>query len=367
MSNLAEPSIPTEKKRTIRELILRLRNRAAKALRDRGPRPSLESRRRYLKTYEYLRAKGKVPADYPGSRSTYYAVRAAWTYGVVVDIIRTTRSLGRPERPADDEKKRIAVHKLSRLYQDLGAYPPDPDKLNRDKDGFVGEFSRLAPGKSRRPNSKRAGLARLPAGWRDQVVMAAIEAVSKYVLGIAVASAVGCRPKELRIGVEVTLDEDGRLVFLITGAKYKRNTQGQKWRQITLPVLGIDTQVIRDAVAAAGGTLTIRVSSAAGLGWAVSNFAQKAFPDDDYRISALSMRHQLASDLKAEGWTRAKIAMALGHRVDRTCGLYGRRYSGTTMREMEVTAASAVRPTTWKRIAQDSQPESSPLRRNSGK
>jgi len=360
MSNLAVQSTLAVKSRSTQDVIAGLRNQAAKAVRRRGRRPSLKSRRRYLKTYRYMRDKGKVPTDYPRSRATYYAVRAAWTYGVVVDIIRTTRSLGRPERPANDEEARAAVQKLTSLYQDLRAYPPDPERLNCAKDGFVGEFRRLAPGKSPRPNSKRAGLARLPAGWRDQVVMAAIDADSKYVLGIASASAVGCRPRELEIGVEVTIGEDGRLSFLITGAKYRPGMQGQEWRQITLPVQGIDTQVIRNAVAAAGGTMTIRVPSAKGLGWAVSNFAEKAFPDDDYGISAYSMRHQLGADLKAAGWKRSKIALTLGHRVDRTCGLYGRPYSGTATRQMEVTAASAIRPTTWERIAQDSQSESLP-------
>ncbi|MCC6193661.1 MAG: hypothetical protein IT518_04260 [Burkholderiales bacterium] len=359
MNNESSDAKSKPQRRTTKEAIARVRNKAAKAFRERGPRPSLKTRRRYLASYRHMRDTGKSPANYLGSRSTFYAMRAAWTYGVAVDIVATTRALGRPDYPADAEAVRAVLDRLPGLYRDLQAYPPDPDRLNRDKDGFIGEFTRLAPGTSAHPNSKRAGLARLPAGWRDQVVMAAIDAGSKYVLGIAAASTVGCRPRELEMGVEVTAAEDDRLSFLITGAKYKPDLQGQEWRQIRLPVQGIDTQVIRDAVAAAGGTMTIRVPSAKGLGWAVSHFAEKAFPDDDYGISAYSMRHQLGADLKAEGWKRSKIAMALGHLVDRTCGLYGRRYSGTATRQLEVAAASTVRPTTWPRIAQDSQLASS--------
>jgi len=341
------------------------RKSVLKVLRRRGSRPSPKTRRKYMQAYRRMRTQGKTPKDYLGSPKTYHFMRAAWTWGVVCDLRAAIHSLRNVRWAAGElastdaeqiEFLKYVINIVNDLMSDLQRHPPDPQRQRRHDADRVGEYAQLTDGRHWTAASKRRELKGLPSGWRDQVVLAALFAESRYSLPIAVASAIGPRPAELAIGIRASLDEDGHLAFTIAGAKYRLGQQGQEWRRITCPVQALDTQIVRDAVAAAGGELLIVAPSAKGMWSAVDYFAKQAFPGVDHHISPYSMRHQVAADLKGEGWPPDKIAMALGHQTDRTCGIYGRPSLGKGARNFVVEASDVVRKTIWKKII-NSRPE----------
>jgi len=327
-----------------------LRKVVSAKLRGRGRRPSLGTRHKYVKAFRRMRTQRKTPKDYIGSKNTFYFMRAAWTWGVLRDMSAEIRSIGRVIRPDNEALVAAAICRAHDLIEDLNRHKPDPGHKNRDNVELVGEFTQLTDGRRQTLASKRRELKSLPLCWRDQTVAAAWLADSSYLLPIATESAVGPRPAELARGVRVSLDEDGNLVFTIAGAKYREGEQGQEWRKITCPVQALDTQIVRDAVIAAGRELLIVAPSAKGMWSAVNYFAKQAFSGHDYHISPYSMRHQVGADLKGEGWPPATIAMALGHQTDRTSGVYGRPNLAKGGRNFVVEASDTVRKTMWHKI-----------------
>jgi len=255
-----------------------LRKVVSAKLRGRGRRPSLGTRHKYVKAFRRMRTQRKTPKDYIGSKNTFYFMRAAWTWGVLRDMSAEIRSIGRVIRPDNEALVAAAICRAHDLIEDLNRHKPDPGHKNRDNVELVGEFTQLTDGRRQTLASKRRELKSLPLCWRDQTVAAAWLADSSYLLPIATESAVGPRPAELARGVRVSLDEDGNLVFTIAGAKYREGEQGQEWRKITCPVQALDTQIVRDAVIAAGRELLIVAPSAKGMWSAVNYFAKQAFP-----------------------------------------------------------------------------------------
>jgi hypothetical protein len=331
-----------------RTVLARIRARVLKEVRSRGRRPSVKTRREYMEAYRRMREQGKTPNDFKQSANTFYAMRAAWTWGVLREMVEAVRSIGRPSGRIYPEKFGDIAELMRRIFADWERHKPDPERMNHNDVGLVGEFAQIREGPGKPPASKWRELKNLPEGWRDRILEAAKDSI--YRLPVAAMSHTGCRPVEFVKGVHVRLEEDGRLTYTIKGAKYVEGIQGQRMRRITAPVNGLDAQIVRDAVQSAGGELTIVAASAKGLWSAVNRFAKKAFNGNAHGIAPLSMRHQMASDLKGEGVSRTKIGETLGHRVDKTGGAYGRPALAKGTRDFEVTATTKVKKTTWTKI-----------------
>jgi len=165
---------------------------------------------------------------------------------------------------------------------------------------------------------------------------------SEYALPLAIQSVTGCRAAELELGVKVRWQQ-GQLEFEIRGAKYVEGRQGQEWRKIVVPVEGVDTQIVQEALRRQGEPVLVQVHAAKGLSWAASYFGRKAL---GIRVTGHMFRHQLGADLKAEGFDSFDLAAALGQLTTKTSGIYGRpRDAKGTKRRMTAKAASAVRDT----------------------
>jgi integrase len=315
---------------------------------SRGDPPSEATQRKYLQVHARMRLKGTNPTQHIRSQNTYYYMRAAWSWGVLCEVQEVLAKTAYAIATDDWQRAAQLLDQCDLLADDFRRFVPDPQRNNRNDPSLVGEFRQLRDDRPRpRSTSKRIGLDALPAGWRDLLVAEAEKSRSCYLLAIAVLSATGCRPAEVAKGIRVVLTAEGQLQFLIQGAKVVAGRQGQPWRRIQVPIAGYDTRVLATAVQAAGGKLLVGTASAKGLGWAVGYFGKRVYPGPGHRICCYSLRHELGADLKGDGTPPATIAAVLGHLVDGTSGTYGRPGTARGKRQLKVTAALPVKPTSW--------------------
>lgn len=170
------------------------------------------------------------------------------------------------------------------------------------------------PASTQQRQTKRTSLRGLPSDWREQLVSAAQK--SRYAKQLQVMALCGCRPAELARGVIVTRSQNGDLVLRIEGAKVSARTGGgQSWREVTIDA---------DHPLAAGlDDGRYAVPTAKAIEEAVSHFAKRLWPGKKSAISAYSLRHAFASDVKASEVEIEAQAQALGHASTATMQRYG--------------------------------------------
>lgn len=176
-------------------------------------------------------------------------------------------------------------------------------------------------GKKHHRNSKKASIQKLPDDWKEQLL--ASMSKHRYLNVIRILACVGCRPVEIAKGVYVRHQEDG-IHFEINGAKVDE-ARGQEWREIVLP---LDHPI--------ASTISKRLHWAGGKSIS-ETITRKALKLGFEGVSAYSFRHQFASDLKASGFSKNSIAMAMGHYVENTQQIYGNSGAGRQI-TMKVTA-----------------------------
>ncbi|WP_339080617.1 hypothetical protein [Pseudomonas sp. TMP9] len=184
--------------------------------------------------------------------------------------------------------------------------------------------------------AKRRSLAGLPSNWRNQL----LEAIaSKHQLHCAIMVLTGARPEELGKPVELRALPDSSLEILIQGAKVSDNTDaGQAWRRLTLR--GGIAEKLRQAVVSKGGQISVAPKQGLGLQKAIAAAAQKL---GFQGVSAYSLRHAFAGDLKAQKADPDSISLALGHVSRASKSRYGSARNGhagrTTLLAVEADRA----------------------------
>ena len=257
-----------------------------------------------------------------GSKSTYYHLRAAliwYHYDSIRVIIDRLDSAG-------DITIEGAAHALQRHMDAINALNPGfaidaaSDQRNR-----ISEYR----GPHGANHSKRRGLGRLPADWRDQLLAVATSIELPPVLVLALT---GCRPGELATGVQVETQGD-QLLLTILGSKVSEKN-GQPIRKILVDPAHHWVKLLSVCCAGQEAAITVR-SPEAKLNRMLTRLAQTAMVRSsalgstwNYRISAYSFRHQVAADLKALGAASSRIAEVLGHRSERTQTCYGQWNQG---------------------------------------
>lgn len=176
-------------------------------------------------------------------------------------------------------------------------------------------------GKKHHRNSKKASIQKLPDDWKEQL----LASISKhrYFNVISILACVGCRPVEIDKGVYVRHQEDG-IHFEINGAKVDE-ARGQEWREIVLPLdHPIASKIPKRLYWAGSKSISETIT-------------RKALKLGFEGVSAYSFRHQFASDLKASGFSKNSIAMAMGHYAENTQQTYGNSGAGRQI-TIKVTA-----------------------------
>lgn len=230
----------------------------------------------------------------------------------------------------------------------------DPDHvgslLERAAELATLTWSAIKPAK---PTSRRskANLSDMPPGWKEKMFERATERLR---LPLALLEIGGMRPEEIGrpAGVEVTLvaseGEGVRFRLFFEGAKVGEghgiaagHPTGWQWRELVVEAVGERADWLAEAVAVAGGTLLYRTDSE-HLKDNVRSLAKRLWPrrKAENRPSAYSYRHSFSAQQKATGTDAATLAMAMGHRAERTQGGYGRP-SRTTKPDVFLISARA--------------------------
>lgn len=184
--------------------------------------------------------------------------------------------------------------------------------------------------KQKKSKAKRSSLAGLPSNWRD-LLLDAIP--SKHKLHCALLVLSGARPEELGKPIELRALPDSRLEILIKGAKVSDNTgAGQAWRRLILR--GGLAEQLRQAVLRKGGEITVPPKQGLGLQKAIAAAAQRL---GFQGVSAYSLRHAFAADLKAQKADPDSISLALGHVSRASKSRYGSARNGRTGRAILLT------------------------------
>ena len=176
----------------------------------------------------------------------------------------------------------------------------------------------------KRRESKRK-LGKVPEDWRE-ILVARLPTWRRQAMVQAVT---GCRPAEIGLGVKL-LVKQGQLLAHIQGKKTGLYS-GQIWRAMIWSLNDAPPLVceLAEMVNKAGGEMIVdyknrpNLNPAKAFSGAMRQAAVRAFPGHTVTITPYSMRHALASDLKASGLTSQDQSAALGHQVVETKSTYG--------------------------------------------
>ncbi len=201
------------------------------------------------------------------------------------------------------------------------AHDMERDENDETADATAKMVSRARTGKKPKSHAKRRSLQGLPDDWPWWLVHAMPTAEDKMATMVAIAT--GCRPAELRFGVQVTRLDQCRVRFYIWGAKVSRRTQGgQPWRGLvidTCQALGPVAGLFLASLPKPGRTRTVSISGGAWQKKLKRRVANLGWPN----VSAYTLRHRLASILKCRGFEDDAISQVLGHASDLSRRRYG--------------------------------------------
>lgn len=274
----------------------------------------------YERVYQRMATAKQLPED-AKSRSDYYHRRAALVYVCATQAkaalkARDKASRGSPEWFA-------AVAEIKRISTVFNRYPPDPDRKRHtnDEPGLrwrdVRQGKQLAASKSKR-NGLDA-LVRRP-GWQE-ALLEHVSPIHRNALALAIVT--GARPAEIESGVTVQATPEG-LLITIKGAKLNEQ-RGQPARTL---LVSLDMPAARYLATLAADAVVTISTNPKRFSDAVTQAGRRAFPRMRGTISPYSLRHAIASELKASGIDSEGIAQVLGHRATRSQQVYGRACHG---------------------------------------
>lgn len=168
-------------------------------------------------------------------------------------------------------------------------------------------------------SSKKQHMRGLPSDWREQVIA---EAVVHWRLPILVLAICGCRPAEIKKGIELSVVMD-LLICRIKGAKVTESS-GQPERTLKF-TLGNSNLVDSLAAAVVDGTSEVKIDNPASLTSTIRAIGKKLWPNRKHAITAYCFRHAASSDMKNSELPNDDISAALGHKVSHTKTYYGQR------------------------------------------
>lgn len=174
--------------------------------------------------------------------------------------------------------------------------------------------------------TKRKNLGKLPVDWREKLM----DRMPTYAAAMAVASLTGCRPVELKRSGATVSFQNKKLKIRILGAKIGENS-GQEWREMTfdMPTDNPIAMRLGRLVLLNKDDLLVSIESEVNFTTAIRSAGRRAFPSFPDSITAYSLRHQVASDLKASDLSPDQVSQALGHSSGETKGSYGIYSQGT--------------------------------------
>ncbi len=374
-------AVTTDKRQPNRSTTERARAHiAAWQARQAVRQPSASSRQQYLKAMPRLwREWEAIRAAQPGSsqaeqldelvrqnassKSRFYLTRAAINYVSPLALERALGTIGDPDQDLDQ---------VAQLFRDAGIlvdlldrFPADPDKRHLTQPSGKTTWAQLAPPPAERGSgeSKRKLLKYLPSDWMHQVWDQLPKNFQREITrhsaedlrcAVAILSVSGCRPAELEKGIRVGVNRRGSLVIGIQGAKVTEYAgqdhrillvhPGTPWADYLIHrarkakhrrfVHRVERKWLNDRVRWLGEKcrfpklVNLKRKNVRLRKQAEGDQSRAPIHLEPDTLSPYVYRHALSATLKADSWSEAQIAMALGHRVTKTQQFYGTKRQG---------------------------------------
>jgi hypothetical protein len=280
----------------------------------------------YVRAVERMSASARLPHQIGGqARRSYELYRAALlrvaALGLCAEAARWRSHQDGSSGVADlDNPNRLLpllVHLAAaiRLCRALpwsavrgGEIAPCGDALS---DPLPSRDAAARPRQRRASRSKRGGLGRLPADWREQMLAAWPPGSHWAALPLRALALLGVRPVELTgEGIILHCTADHLLVATVRCAKTRAGSPART-RSITLDPArshGSAWELVEALIAQPGGEgrLVIRIDCPRRLSDAVRALGRRLFGRTPYQVAPYSLRHQFAADAKAvAAWTTA--------------------------------------------------------------
>ncbi|GHD55018.1 site-specific integrase [Jeongeupia chitinilytica] len=284
------------------------------------------------------------------SKPSYDQTRAAIRFRCLEKSKQYLVDWGRLDQGSDAENYPALVElnkKILEVYNFLSVILPKRacDEIARSgKSEFQCKVDKgvIKPGKTKK-KGKRRSIIGLSNDWQVAVLKKIPE---QHREAFVIQTLTGCRPRELKLGVEIGFDPNTQEYrILIQGAKVTAKN-GQPTRTIRV-VLDEAHEVYRDVLdqlvqqQAQQQKQYVMMQTTKAYGMAVTRAAAKL---EMKKLSPYSLRHQVASDLKAsDRFTEEQVAEVMGHCSTKTQGCYGRKSTGGHCAVVGADAARQVR------------------------
>lgn len=281
----------------------------------------------------YVCLAGKTPQEYrqnaavkckPITRERYGVLKAAYQWSMAQKASSAIQSVLDYQEQNDNDSAVIFLAIAEKTYSAFKLQKPDYDRL-RYRSGLPAAHPVTSNEINKTKNSKRTLLAKLKKmpNWQHDLLE---EMPEQHKLATALYILTGCRTKELKNGIVVEA-RDNELSFTIRGAK-NTAVSGQRKRVLTFGCS--KSKIVKELYEAVlVGTRRNKITIGLDVNErtyrdAHTRAACRAFgPKIGKGLSPYVHRHMLSADLKAEGYSREEIAMALGHSTDKTQTYYG--------------------------------------------
>lgn len=252
--------------------------------------------------------------------STWYRRRAAIIHEIRTELTNTLKEQDRLQRSFKTTNDPSTLEAWKKMVERTVPFVKMLPKIMAVKN-----WPPLAERKRR--ETKKRSLSGLPDDWREKLA----KRLPKYRLPFLVAAATGCRPAELVTGVSLSYDTNPRtgkvtIKATIQGAKV-RESVGQPERSIFIELddrpESLAGQLQKELV---NGPIKVGLTAGEKLfSGAVRDAARREWPGRKTDMSAYSLRHQFAADMKGAGWKDEDIAKAMGHITTKTASYYGNK------------------------------------------
>lgn len=301
-------------------------------------------------------------ADYATVPATFYAYRASVRWHAASTGLDALRAYDSAKKSKDDVAAAAAWQLVLYAAADLKTYQKDTapglPNLKNIALGLEDAKPESVPARAKREGHAATApretsklkaansIAKKYPDWRSRLWVQLALIQSPWLDHTAVAALTGARPEELRTA-KVQRFEDG-LRIEIKGAKVS-DSKGQPWRVFTLKN-DSSHEFAHLFAKAEDDWVTVNLPDGVkdypdAFSAALARAGKKVLPKAE-RMSGYVYRHALASDLKADGFTREHIAAALGHAVTKTQDAYGRAVGGGAgKRVLSVECANAIKVT----------------------
>lgn len=275
----------------------------------------------YRQTFQKLNEKG-VHFSQATSKNSFYKSRAASLF-CLAEGAKTLMNARDKAGKGTPEHAEI-VQKLSEISAFFDDFPANSDPESAENQSKI-TWKDVKSDEKMTSFSKKNGLGKLVKieNWEGKL----FEKMSpKHQNALAVSLLSGCRPAEIEAGVVVKKDESGNLVLTIRGAKLSE-IRGQEERVL---VISSEHFAAKHLLAQLQNAPEMTVSSnSKAFSEAVRQAGKRAFPRLKVGVSPYSIRHAVASQLKASGIAQDAVAMTLGHAATASQSAYGRAHHGT--------------------------------------